>query len=53
MVPLFTQDAVWDGGRFGRYEGIDAICGFFAASPPIAWALHYMIAPVSRSTTTS
>ena len=47
MAPLFTQDAVWDGGeRFGRYEGNDAICGFFAAvSSQITWALHYMIAP--------
>ena len=47
MLPLFTQDAVWDGGRFGRYEGIDAICGFFdGVSADIVWALHYMIAPV-------
>ena len=24
MTPLFTTDAVWDGGdRFGRHEGID------------------------------
>jgi hypothetical protein len=48
MVPLFTRDAVWDGGeRFGRYEGIDAIHGFFAGvSKQIVWALHYMVAPV-------
>ena len=48
MVPLFTRDAVWDGGeRFGRYEGIDAICRFFAdVSSQITWALHYMIAPI-------
>ena len=47
MVPLFTKDAVWDGGRFGRYEGIDAICAFFdGVSADITWALHYMIAPV-------
>ena len=47
MAPLFTKDAVWDGGRFGRYEGIDAICGFFdGVSADIVWALHYMIAPV-------
>jgi SnoaL-like domain len=47
MVPLFTADAVWDGGeRFGRYEGIDAIHGFFAGvSSQIVWALHYMVAP--------
>jgi ketosteroid isomerase-like protein len=48
MRPFFTQDAVWDGGpRFGRYEGIDAVCDFFAGiSSTIVWALHYMIAPV-------
>ncbi len=46
MRPLFTDDAVWDGGRFGRYEGVDAICDFFGAvSADIVWALHYMIAP--------
>jgi hypothetical protein len=47
MRPFFTQDAVWDGGtRFGRYEGIDAVCDFFAGiSSTITWALHYMVAP--------
>jgi SnoaL-like domain len=48
MRPFFTEDAVWDGGpRFGRYEGVDAVCEFFAGiSSTITWALHYMIAPV-------
>jgi SnoaL-like protein len=48
MIPLFTRDAVWDGGeRFGRYEGIDAIYGFFdGVSKQIVWALHYMVAPI-------
>ena len=46
MIPLFTKDAVWDGGRFGRHEGIDAITTFFdGVSDQITWALHYMIAP--------
>ncbi len=46
MIPLFTKDAVWDGGRFGRHEGIDAITAFFdGVSEQILWALHYMIAP--------
>jgi hypothetical protein len=47
MVPLFTRDAVWDGGeRFGRHEGMDAIYAFFAGvSSQIVWALHYMIGP--------
>ena len=48
MRPLFTADAFWDGGeRFGRYDGVDAICGFFRdVSSRITWALHYMVAPV-------
>ena len=47
MAPLFTEDAVWDGGQFGRHEGRDAICAFFGAvSADIVWALHYMIAPI-------
>ena len=48
MRPFFTTDAVWDGGsRFGCYEGIEAVCGFFAGvSSQITWALHYMVAPI-------
>src|SRR5262249_14294422 len=48
MRPFFTEDAVWDGGPpLGRYEGVDAVCEFFAGvSSLIVWALHYMIAPV-------
>jgi len=48
MRPFFTEDAVWDGGpRFGRYEGVDAVCEFFAGvSSLITWALHYMMAPI-------
>ena len=25
LADLFTEDAVWDGGLFGRYEGREAI----------------------------
>jgi hypothetical protein len=48
MVPLFTENAVWDGGeRFGRHEGIDEIAAFFGGvSSQITWALHYMVAPL-------
>jgi hypothetical protein len=43
---VFTEDATWEGGTFGRFEGIDEICEFFAnVSSSITWALHYMIAP--------
>lgn len=43
---IFTSDAVWHADPFGAFEGIDAICEFFAAvSSEITWALHYLIAP--------
>jgi hypothetical protein len=47
MRSIFAKDAVWDGGNaFGRYDGQDAICEFFAGvSDTITWALHYMMAP--------
>lgn len=42
--PLFTEDAVWDAGTFGRYEGRKAIKEFFAgASSAIPFALHYTL----------
>ena len=28
VVSLFTDDGVFDGGPFGRYEGLQAIHGF-------------------------
>ena len=47
MYPLFCADAIWEEPTlFGRFEGREAICEFFAGvSAPISWALHYMIAP--------
>lgn len=47
MRTIFSKDAVWDGGTpFGRHEGQDAICEFFAeVSSQITWALHYMLTP--------
>ena len=38
MVPLFTKDAIWDGGKFGRYEGIDAMTAEDVADC-VMWAL--------------
>lgn len=47
LAALFTKDAVWDGGPFGRYEGRDAIRAFFAGAPAaVSFAAHYMINPV-------
>jgi hypothetical protein len=47
LVPLFTDDAVWDAGeRFGRYDGKAAIRDFLAGSASfIGWTLHYMVSP--------
>src|SRR4051794_33079575 len=47
LASLFTEDAVWDGGTFGRYEGREAIRQFFAGvSSDIPFAMHYMINPI-------
>lgn len=45
IAPMFTTDAVWDGGeRWGRHEGRDAIHAFFSeTSDTIKFALHLMI----------
>jgi ketosteroid isomerase-like protein len=41
LADLFTEDAVWDGGVLGRYEGRDAIRAFFAgASAQMPFAIH-------------
>jgi uncharacterized protein (TIGR02246 family) len=47
LAELFTEDAVWDGGLFGRHEGREAIRRFFqGVSSDIVFALHYMLNPV-------
>lgn len=44
---LFTEDAVWDGGNFGRYEGREAIRRFFRSIPEmLAFAVHYVMNPL-------
>jgi len=47
MMPLFTEDAIWDGGpKLGRYEGKKAIREFFTnVSSGIVFAVHYFIQP--------
>jgi len=47
MEELFTEDAIWDGGKyFGRYEGRNEITKFFAGvSDNILYALHYILMP--------
>ena len=44
---LFVEDAVWDGGDFGRYEGRAAIEAFFAhISSDIVFAAHLALNPI-------
>lgn len=45
IAPMFTEDAVWDGGeRWGRYDGREAIRKFFSTTADtINFALHLMI----------
>ena len=47
LADLFTEDAIWDGGLFGRYEGREAIRQFFqGVSSDIVFAMHYMMNPI-------
>lgn len=47
MADLFTEDAIWDGGKhFGIYHGRDAIVKYFAGiSDKIVFARHYFVQP--------
>ena len=46
LAPLFTEDAVWDGGALGRFEGRDAIRKFFSgASRAVPFAIHHVTNP--------
>ena len=47
LADFFTEDAVWDGGTFGRYEGREEIREFFCGvSTDIPFAVHYMMNPI-------
>lgn len=47
LASLFAEDAIWDGGSFGRYEGREAIRAFFqGVSSDITFAMHYMMNPI-------
>jgi ketosteroid isomerase-like protein len=47
LACLFTPDAVWDGGQLGRFEGREAIRGFFANLPrALSLAIHHVTNPV-------
>lgn len=44
LTEVFAEDAVWDGGSFGRYVGLEAICEFFAGQgPSVTYTKHFML----------
>ena len=46
IAELFVEDAVWESGGLGRFEGREAIRGFFRrASEIYTFALHYGLNP--------
>lgn len=48
MRDLFTKDAVWDGEKegFGKYVGLDEVCGFFAAAKDsLKFGVHFFLQP--------
>jgi hypothetical protein len=47
LAALFTEDAVWDGAIFGRYEGREAIRDFFKGiSGSLVFAAHLVMNPI-------
>jgi hypothetical protein len=43
LAPLFTENAIWDGGMMGRYEGREAIRKFFSeAHTVVPFAIHHV-----------
>ena len=47
MAGLFVEDAIWDGGDFGRYEGKAAIREFFVGiKDEIVFAIHPVMNPI-------
>lgn len=46
LAALFTAQATWDGGIFGRHEGRAAIEAFFSGSArSVEYAVHYITNP--------
>lgn len=47
IAGLFTENAIWDGGTFGKHEGRAAIHTFFAGAPKvIPFAVHNVMNPI-------
>src|SRR5215469_17427466 len=46
IAELFTEDAVWDGGNFGKVEGRENIRRFFRRAPEVfSFAIHHVLNP--------
>src|SRR5580693_5553270 len=46
IAMLFTEDALWESPGLGRFEGREAIRGFFrGASGIFSFAIHYSLNP--------
>ena len=44
LAGLFTEDAVWEGGSFGHYEGREAIRKFYRGIPQqLSFAAHFVM----------
>ena len=49
VVSLFTDDGAFDGGPFGRHEGLQAIHGFFdTVTEQITFSKHHLTTGASR-----
>jgi ketosteroid isomerase-like protein len=47
LANLFMEDAIWDGGERGRYDGREAIRTFFQNAPQrLSFAIHMVLNPI-------
>ncbi len=46
IVALFTEDAVWDGGVYGRREGRAALRDYYQRNPEVPFAFHLLTDPI-------
>jgi hypothetical protein len=49
IAGLFVEGGIWDGGDFGRCEGVEAIRKFFRGTPKImSLAAHQVMNPIIK-----
>ena len=47
IASLFTEDAVWDGGTRGRFDGREEIRKFFSGAPQLVpFSVHMVMNPI-------